>query len=95
MTTIKASSTVKSLEAEATGKTVALEFYGHTYALPPKLKMKVIRFIERGNVNLGIEAILGAEQAELLWERTDDWDAEDPRWKEFFEAVAAATGGNS
>jgi len=83
------------LEAEATKKkTVPMEFRGHTYTIPAKLKMKIMRFVGRSDLGGAIDALLGDEQATVFWDRHDEDDIDDCA-KAFFDAVAELTGGNS
>lgn len=83
----------KAQVAEATGTTIPFEFRGHTYQLPPKIKAKVLRMIDNRQMTLALDAILGAEQAKVFWDRHDDDDVDVVG--EFFKASGKVMGGNS
>lgn len=66
---------------------IPVEFRGHTYDLPATPKAKVLRHLDRKEVTIALDLVLGDEQADIFWERHGDDDVTVV--KDFFEAAGS------
>lgn len=85
--------TKTAVAAAATEDTVPVEFGGHTYDIPTKLKAKVLRHLDKKEMTLAMDVVLGDEQSETFWERHGDDDVTVVR--DFFQAAGEVLGSGN